>query len=191
MIALNDPAEFTGGGTHFMDSDTTVRPNGVGDVALFCGKNVHEGVGVTNGIRYIMAGFCNYMSPDVSHEYYLSNHDKWYDGSAGLAVQTGDLIRGVYLSSHSDSPDGVEYLANGSDIHAMLHKGLKCEGKDQQMSVSVLVERMETDGIDLNQEDDDAEYGMAPNDALILDMIRNVDQFVTTGEFWSMDKILQ
>jgi hypothetical protein len=58
IVTLNDA--FQGGGTCFHADDTTggtiVKPN-CGAGALFCGRRMHSGVEVTEGDRYILAGF--------------------------------------------------------------------------------------------------------------------------------------
>jgi hypothetical protein len=56
VVTLND--SFQGGGTRFIANDicTTVAPNG-GAGVFFCGRRMHSGVEVTEGDRYILAGF--------------------------------------------------------------------------------------------------------------------------------------
>jgi len=54
VITLNDG--FKGGGTRFIDDDTTVAPN-CGAGVFFCGHRLHSGVEVVEGERYILAGF--------------------------------------------------------------------------------------------------------------------------------------
>mmetsp|Transcript_3042 Transcript_3042/g.4095 ORF Transcript_3042/g.4095 Transcript_3042/m.4095 type:complete len:390 (-) Transcript_3042:57-1226(-) len=54
VITLNDG--FKGGGTRFINDDTTVAPN-CGGGAFFCGHRLHSGVEVVEGERYILAGF--------------------------------------------------------------------------------------------------------------------------------------
>mmetsp|Transcript_20560 Transcript_20560/g.44632 ORF Transcript_20560/g.44632 Transcript_20560/m.44632 type:complete len:389 (-) Transcript_20560:114-1280(-) len=54
VITLNDG--FKGGGTRFIDDDTTVAPN-CGAGVFFCGNRLHSGVEVVEGDRYILAGF--------------------------------------------------------------------------------------------------------------------------------------
>jgi hypothetical protein len=56
IVTLNDA--FQGGGTRFFadDTGTIVKPN-CGAGALFCGRRMHSGVEVTEGDRYILAGF--------------------------------------------------------------------------------------------------------------------------------------
>lgn len=59
IIALND--DYTGGGTHFSDSNETINLN-IGDCLIFSGQNKHKGVKVVKGTRYILTGFINYKS---------------------------------------------------------------------------------------------------------------------------------
>lgn len=64
VVTLNDG--FVGGGTRFLPSKnpppgasntTLVSPTSVGTAVLFCGRQWHEGVEITKGTRYILAGF--------------------------------------------------------------------------------------------------------------------------------------
>lgn len=67
VLCLNDAYE--GGGTLFRDPEknTTVlvRPAGVGDCVLFCGRHLHGGQRITSGVRYILTGFVRvYVAAD-------------------------------------------------------------------------------------------------------------------------------
>ena len=53
---LNDPSEFTGGGTLFEESGLTLRPQ-QGEVLIHRGKLRHAGVQITAGRRYVLVGF--------------------------------------------------------------------------------------------------------------------------------------
>jgi hypothetical protein len=57
IVTLNDA--FQGGGTRFYadDTDGTIVKPKCGAGALFCGRRMHSGVEVTEGDRYILAGF--------------------------------------------------------------------------------------------------------------------------------------
>ncbi len=61
VIALNDEAEYTGGGTKFVEieGEPVFRPT-IGCATLFSGKNRHCGMAISAGVRYILAGFCTY-----------------------------------------------------------------------------------------------------------------------------------
>ena len=63
VIALNDLSEYEGGGTRFLFAPVPepVFRLALGYATLFCGKNRHQGVAITKGTRYILAGFldCN------------------------------------------------------------------------------------------------------------------------------------
>jgi predicted 2-oxoglutarate/Fe(II)-dependent dioxygenase YbiX len=61
VIALND--NFKGGGTYFPFSDKTIKLER-GDCLVFSGQNIHSGVPVKSGTRYILTGFINYKSYD-------------------------------------------------------------------------------------------------------------------------------
>ena len=76
-----------GGGTHFVHSNTTYRPSGIGTAVLFSGKNLHLGVSVTSGTRYILTGFCDYFNPkDFSHECFMAGYNETYDGAAANGI---------------------------------------------------------------------------------------------------------
>lgn len=63
VIPLSDPSEFEGGGTFFPDTGELLKPpRGTG--VLFRGMREHVGVAVTNGSRYVLAGFTRWA--DVS-----------------------------------------------------------------------------------------------------------------------------
>lgn len=60
IVALNDSAQFMGGGTAFFTGAAEwLNPQRleVGEAILFCGKRLHEGRPVTSGTRYIVTGF--------------------------------------------------------------------------------------------------------------------------------------
>ena len=52
-IALND--DFTGGGTHFLNENKYIN-NPLGSCIVFSGKNVHSGIKINSGVRYIIYG---------------------------------------------------------------------------------------------------------------------------------------
>eukprot|EP01084_Bolivina_argentea_P102947 184417_1 len=62
VLALNDPNEYEGGGTRFIEKDETIYKVNKGDVVIFPGKLFHEGVKITKGKRFILAGFLNIIS---------------------------------------------------------------------------------------------------------------------------------
>ena len=63
VIQLNDPGEFTGGGTLFAHA-TEALSVPQGHCLLFCGYQHHEGVAVTEGCRYILTGFVDLRDED-------------------------------------------------------------------------------------------------------------------------------
>jgi hypothetical protein len=65
VLALND--NYEGGGTYFKDNGETVKLK-KGDCLVFCGQREHAGIKVTNGIRYIVAGFVVYDKCDCFRE---------------------------------------------------------------------------------------------------------------------------
>jgi hypothetical protein len=52
-------SEYTGGGTHFYQSDETIKLN-VGECLVFGGKNMHKGNKIFSGNRLILTGFIKY-----------------------------------------------------------------------------------------------------------------------------------
>ena len=60
IITLND--DYKGGGTSFVHSREVVRPP-KGSLILLSGSNMHEGLAVTEGTRYIVTGYLRYAGP--------------------------------------------------------------------------------------------------------------------------------
>jgi len=62
VMQLNDLDDFSGGGTKFKHASEplSVEP---GEVMVFCGYNVHEGVAITEGERYLLTGFVDLRAP--------------------------------------------------------------------------------------------------------------------------------
>jgi len=56
ITLLNRPEDFDGGGTHFPRFNRTVRLE-QGQSLVFPAKLLHEGLNVTRGVRYVLAGF--------------------------------------------------------------------------------------------------------------------------------------
>ena len=112
VVALNDSAQYEGGGTYFVHNDITCRPHKAGSCVIFSGKNLHEGLGITKGVRYILTGFVEYSfeggdddydDEDLDcvsqheHEAFLREYDSACDGfAAGGGVRTGDVVRGEF-----------------------------------------------------------------------------------------------
>ena len=61
VISLND--NYEGGGTYFREFDEVIRLK-KGDCLIFCGQRDHGGSKVSNGSRYVVAGFLNYKLCD-------------------------------------------------------------------------------------------------------------------------------
>jgi len=64
VVALNDLAEYDGGGTQFLETGQDIAPvyrPGKGHASLFSGKNRHCGLAISKGVRYILAGFLKYQ----------------------------------------------------------------------------------------------------------------------------------
>lgn len=64
IITLND--DFDGGGTKINDNVYKLK---IGQCLVFCGQNHHTGVGITKGVRYIIAGFIRVINDDFSNSF--------------------------------------------------------------------------------------------------------------------------
>lgn len=124
VVALNDSKEYGGGGTHFINNNLTCRSQKAGSAVLFSGKNLHEGLAITSGVRYILTGFCEYVyesDPDERnspHTSFLRDYDVKYDGHAALGgVHTGDIIKGIY-----DVNGTIHYITKDDDMHSVLNQ---------------------------------------------------------------------
>ena len=63
IAALNTPDQYQGGGTQFIDADGPIVRMDRGEVCMFTGSTSHCGVKVTSGVRYILAGFLDFVAP--------------------------------------------------------------------------------------------------------------------------------
>lgn len=249
VVTLNDAKEYSGGGTKFISSGATFRPSKPGTAVLFSGKNLHEGLEVTSGVRYILTGFCEYVDEcdedcPTPHSVFLRGYDPVYDGRAAAGgVRTGDIIRGIYNiggggSGNSSSGDGCGGGGSGcrnvdshrgelvmldddntiskvmNDIKANAIAKNSKGGKDTRSPKqwTFLLERLlSTDYEDcLEAEDKEEEsvggeeegVGIATcskeltsaemdlkDDREILDLIHNVDQFLTVGVYFKFDDL--
>ena len=145
VVTLN-PTEFTGGGTRFIKTNETIRPSIAGCAVLFSGKNLHEGVPITGGIRYILTGFCTYSRSTITenednHEAFLLDFDMVRDGSAAispskivsldsicspndivdgddseLGIHDGDILRGLWKYSSADPSSNQGDMIMTSDL---------------------------------------------------------------------------
>jgi hypothetical protein len=91
VIALND--NFDGGGTYFVRQQRVWKlPTGA--AVIFHGYQMHGAYKINNGIRYIIAGFCEYGNNTDAQ--FMAQYDPIYDGYAAQAgFRTGDLIIGI------------------------------------------------------------------------------------------------
>lgn len=110
VIALNDG--FTGGGTYFQNDDS-LHKGSVGDALAFNGNQLHGAQAITEGVRYIMAGFCEYgeeypVDSEEAHAAFLSQYDPVFDGFAAQAgFRSGDLVVGMEVCSRSGDDDVI------------------------------------------------------------------------------------
>jgi hypothetical protein len=88
-LLLNDPAEFTGGGTYFEESGRVYRP-AQGVAVVHSGKLRHGGFPITGGTRYVLVGFCL-----VEHEKVTPELKDWRWGEPGW------YLRYVFCPSRS------------------------------------------------------------------------------------------
>jgi hypothetical protein len=101
----------------------------MGSVLYFSGQQLHGGAPVLRGVRYILAGFCEYEShpsrlvgsadvenklaaltsfEDLEHEIFLAEYNSTHDGAAADAgFRTGDLIVGIECLRTGTIPSNV------------------------------------------------------------------------------------
>ncbi len=116
----------------------------------------HTGVAVTQGTRYILAGFCDYGMVTTSEhkkivnwDLFFSNYNPLFDGyAAGVGMRTGDLIRAVSTCSQA---------SDGTIVQTLLRLGFETTFKDWQ-SAATSCEKL------------------APNLATTLVVLRSVDK---------------
>ena len=93
VITLNDPSkDFSGGGTRFVTApgkdDIVVSPSLPGTAIFFSGQHRHAGIEVTEGNRYIIAGFVRcYPESDASTArlLYLKKMHEMIDNAEGIS----------------------------------------------------------------------------------------------------------
>ena len=95
VIPLN--SEFEGGGTYFVHDKSHWNPP-AGAALYFSGAHLHGGSRISSGVRYILAGFCEYgedfpLESHQAHSAFMSIYDPQYDGFAAQAgFRSGDQI---------------------------------------------------------------------------------------------------
>ena len=62
MLALNKKSDYTGGGTQFLNLEghPCFRPSR-GYATIFSGKNRHCGLAISQGTRFVLAGFLSHQ----------------------------------------------------------------------------------------------------------------------------------
>lgn len=186
------------------------RPSKAGSAVLFSGKNLHEGVPVTSGVRYILTGFCEYAydcSDTTPHEAFMKDYKKLHDGYAAQGgIRTGDVIKGIFdsneeihyvnkenklrdlLESHSDDFSGkdwtllVERLHIPEDIDEIGADEChqSCSGRSDG-GCDVI---MGTSIVEIYQ---DNTKDATVDEEVIRDIIHHSDLFLTVGQFWKFD----
>lgn len=209
VVALNDASNFTGGGTHFLNTKITCRPSKAGTAVLFSGKNLHEGVTVTTGVRYILTGFCEYTHDDssgdhihpnleASHEAFMKEYDPLCDGYAAKGgVRTGDVIKGVYC----DSEEVVQRIDETNTLQGCMEKW--ANNTKSSKKCSLLIERrrvvvdMSSKTAEGTSSDNVSAVAAAVGDdcdsdnRMIMDLIQQSDVFLTVGQYWKFDDMLK
>ena len=66
-VLLNDPSDFKGGGTYYAAFDRVVHTNR-GDILVHHGSQVHGGVAVSDGVRYLLIGFLGLKGDCEGHD---------------------------------------------------------------------------------------------------------------------------
>ena len=75
-VLLNEPKEFTGGGTHFEAMDRVVCPHSIGDLVVHSGQHLHSGTPITHGQRWLLVGFVKCPGANVRDSFIRSMHGK-------------------------------------------------------------------------------------------------------------------
>lgn len=70
VIVLNK--DFEGGGTRFTHLNMEPKTE-IGDIMLFCGRNQHMGIKITDGVRYVIAGFLHYGNKESDEGHTCKN----------------------------------------------------------------------------------------------------------------------
>ncbi|RYH19770.1 hypothetical protein EON65_25560 [archaeon] len=120
VIGLND--DFEGGGTYFLNTQKVYRPPR-GAAVIFNGKQQHGAYPISQGNRYILAGFCEYGSD--SYEEFMAVYDPVYDGYAAEGgFRTGDLILGldVCYALNTNTHNNNHNNHGSNDIDGGVHR---------------------------------------------------------------------
>ena len=249
VVTLNDSKEYGFGGTRFIHSGATYRPAKPGTAVMFSGKNLHEGIEVTSGVRYILTGFCEYVDEcdedhPTPHSVFLKSYDRVYDGEAAAGgIRTGDIIRGIYNKGGGSSSSSSSSIGCRSGVG--IGGGCRNENSqrgdlvmlDDDNTISKVLNDIKADTIAKSKGDKDASglkeftfllerllstdyedclgtedkeevggggegIGIAAcskeltsaeldlkDDREILDLIHNVDQFLTVGVYFKFDEL--
>lgn len=106
VVSLNQPDEYTSGGTYFPLIDELLRPSERGTAVLFSGKNYHGGIPISAGSRYIMTGFIHYYDKrNFTHEYFMKDYNSTRDGfGANCTLHEVGFLERELSSGSADSP---------------------------------------------------------------------------------------
>jgi hypothetical protein len=132
----------------------------MGSVLYFSGQQLHGGAPVLSGVRYILAGFCEYEShpsrlvgstdvenklaaltsfEDLEHEIFLAEYNSTHDGAAADAgFRTGDLIVGIEVCEQVPSLQDVKQHVSRRMVN--ITSGLQ---KEKWISYATSCERLE------------------------------------------------
>lgn len=113
VVQLNDLNEFSGGGTKFAHSSEAISV-APGEVLCFCGYNLHEGVPITEGVRYLLTGFVDLRAPP-------SVLSRFTDGQP--IVEGEERLRKIHCLTDFASPH-LPFNVN------MLRSQYECDGEE-------------------------------------------------------------
>jgi hypothetical protein len=106
---LSDTHSFEGGGTVFPDLEEMWAPD-IGSGIFYAGMNLHGARRVTQGLRYVLAGFVAYGDTPFRLDLYQPE----YDGFAAQAgFENGDLIAGGEVCEPEVQEQGEDRQAKG------------------------------------------------------------------------------
>lgn len=131
VVSLND--NYKGGGTYFSNKEKTWQVP-AGSAVVFSGNQLHGANAVTTGVRYILAGFCEYgddlpLESSAAHGAFMASYDPKYDGFAALAgFRSGDQIVGLEVCELSDIESAPECRISNDADAAAIDDAMSCVG---------------------------------------------------------------
>jgi hypothetical protein len=129
VIALNDKAEYEGGGTMFpnlspdimkkMDSNGNVFKLDIGDIIIFPGGVVpHASEPILSGKRYILAGFIYFSSVQKGLDVHISHRAQMLtDAASSLGMEAADLAKSFTASHRSGTQQTYEPIVKHRQVY--------------------------------------------------------------------------